>query len=142
MQAMKHACQEIHAGFETESTCHQKSKTGVSVAPQKELMSSKIFLERASFFFHLILKFTSGLFTRTVELPVKVSLEAYSLCQIRILIPIPNLTANQMATLHCVELFTQYGVSFRFPSQLPTTGMKMGSESELGSVNVNKSEWV
>ena len=33
--------QEIHPGFETQGRCHQKSKTGVSVAPRKELMSSK-----------------------------------------------------------------------------------------------------
>ena len=30
-----------HFGFETERRHHQKSKTGVSVAPQKGLMSSK-----------------------------------------------------------------------------------------------------
>ena len=112
---------------------------GISGATKRTNVLQKIFRKSIVFFFHLILKLTTGLFTRTVELPIKVSLEAYSLSQIRILIPIPNLTANQMATLHCVELFTQYGVSFRFPSQLPTTGMKMGSESELGSVNVNKS---
>ena len=28
-----------HAGFETKRRCHQKSKTGVSVAPQQGLMS-------------------------------------------------------------------------------------------------------
>ena len=32
-----------HSGFETQSRCHQKSKWGVSVAPQKELMSSNNF---------------------------------------------------------------------------------------------------
>ena len=31
-----------HHTFETQRRCHQKSKTGVSVAPQKGLMSSKI----------------------------------------------------------------------------------------------------
>ena len=31
-----------HSGFETQRRHHQKSKTGVSVAPQKGLMSSKI----------------------------------------------------------------------------------------------------
>ena len=31
----------IHPGFETQGRCHQKSKTGVSVAPQKGLVSSK-----------------------------------------------------------------------------------------------------
>ena len=30
-------------GFETQSICHQKSKTEVSVAPQKGPISSKIF---------------------------------------------------------------------------------------------------
>ena len=30
-----------HSGFETQRRHHQKSKTGVSVAPQKGLMSSK-----------------------------------------------------------------------------------------------------
>ena len=30
-----------HSGFETQRRCHQKSKIGVLVAPQKELMSSK-----------------------------------------------------------------------------------------------------
>ena len=33
----------IHPGFETQGKCYQKSKTGVSVAPQKGLMSSKNF---------------------------------------------------------------------------------------------------
>ena len=32
----------IHPGFETQGRRYQKSKTGVSVAPQKGLMSSKI----------------------------------------------------------------------------------------------------
>ena len=31
-----------HSGFETQRRNHQKSKTGVSVAPQKRLISSKI----------------------------------------------------------------------------------------------------
>ena len=31
----------IHPGFETQGRRHQKSKTGVSVSPQKELASSK-----------------------------------------------------------------------------------------------------
>ena len=36
------ACKQgIHPGFETHGRCHPKSKTGVSVAPQKELMYSK-----------------------------------------------------------------------------------------------------
>ena len=37
--------QGIHPGFETQGRHHQKSKTGVSVAPQKGLMSSKNFLK-------------------------------------------------------------------------------------------------
>ena len=32
-----------HSHFETQKGCHQKSKTGVSVAPQKGLISSKKF---------------------------------------------------------------------------------------------------
>ena len=32
----------VHSGFETQRRRHQKSKLGVSVAPQKGLMSSKI----------------------------------------------------------------------------------------------------
>ena len=35
----------IHPGFETQGRRHQKSKTGVSVAPQKGFMSSKFFLK-------------------------------------------------------------------------------------------------
>ena len=36
------ACKQgIHPGFETQSRHHQKSKTGVSLAPQKGLVSSK-----------------------------------------------------------------------------------------------------
>ena len=31
-----------HSGFETQRRCHQKSKTEISVVPQKGLMSSKI----------------------------------------------------------------------------------------------------
>ena len=34
-----------HSCFKTQRRCHQNSKTGVSVAPQKGLMSSKIFLK-------------------------------------------------------------------------------------------------
>ena len=30
-----------HSSFETQRRCHQKSKTGISMAPQKGLMSSK-----------------------------------------------------------------------------------------------------
>ena len=35
--------QKIHPGFETHGRRQQKSKTGISVAPQKGLMSSKNF---------------------------------------------------------------------------------------------------
>ena len=34
------------SGFEIQGRCHQKSETGVSVAPQKGLMSSKNFVKR------------------------------------------------------------------------------------------------
>ena len=45
-----------------------------------------------------------------------------------------------MVTLYYLEHFTLYRVDFRFRSQLLSTGMgsKSGSESESGSVNVNK----
>ena len=43
MQVTKHGKRGIHPGFETQGRHHQKSKTGVSVAPQKELVSSKNF---------------------------------------------------------------------------------------------------
>ena len=36
----------IHPGFETQGRRHQKSKTGVSVAPRKGLTSSKNFLKK------------------------------------------------------------------------------------------------
>ena len=35
--------QEIHPGFETKDRCHQKSKTEVSMTPQKGLLSSRFF---------------------------------------------------------------------------------------------------
>ena len=38
--------QGIHPGFETQGRHHQNSKTGVSVAPWKGLMSSKIYLKQ------------------------------------------------------------------------------------------------
>ena len=41
--------QGIYPGFETLGRRHLKSKTEVSVAPQKVLMSSKFFLKRTSF---------------------------------------------------------------------------------------------
>ena len=39
---MKHASKGIHLGFETQGRRHQKSKTGLSVTPQKEMCPSKI----------------------------------------------------------------------------------------------------
>ena len=61
------ACKGIHHSFETQGRCHQKSKTGVSVAPQKGLMSSKnkkktvmnigiIMLELRSYYFKNLYK--------------------------------------------------------------------------------------
>ena len=41
-----YASEGIHPGFETQGRRHQKSKTGVSVAPQKGLVSYKIFLKK------------------------------------------------------------------------------------------------
>ena len=41
MQTRKHASEGIHPGFETHGRRHQKSKTGVSVATQKGLVSYK-----------------------------------------------------------------------------------------------------
>ena len=35
-----------HSGFETQRRRHQKTKRGVSVAPQKGLMSSKFFFKK------------------------------------------------------------------------------------------------
>ena len=43
MQAMKHTSVRIHPGFENQGRCHQKSKTGVPVAPQKGVVSSNNF---------------------------------------------------------------------------------------------------
>ena len=50
------ACKQgIHPGFETQGRRYQKSKTGVSVAPQKGLMSFKIFFlkKKKNFFFKI-----------------------------------------------------------------------------------------
>ena len=42
LHAGEEACKrEIYPGFETQGSCYQNSKTGVSVAPQKGLMFSK-----------------------------------------------------------------------------------------------------
>ena len=43
MQVTKYIDQRIYHSFETQGRRHQKSKTCVSVAPQKGLMSSKTF---------------------------------------------------------------------------------------------------
>ena len=50
MQATKHANEGIHPALRTLGRCHQKSKTGVLVAPKKGMMSSKIFLKKCSHF--------------------------------------------------------------------------------------------
>ena len=44
VQVTKHVSEVVYPGFETLGRPHQKSKTGVSVAPQKGLMSSKKYL--------------------------------------------------------------------------------------------------
>ena len=38
-----------HSGFETQRRCQQQSNTGVSVNPQKGLMSSKFFFKKLHF---------------------------------------------------------------------------------------------
>ena len=38
----------VYSGFETQNRCHQKSKTGVSVTPQKGLMSCKRNLKKTT----------------------------------------------------------------------------------------------
>ena len=40
-----------HSGFETQRRCHQKSETGVSVAPKMDMCPTKIFLKKVSCFF-------------------------------------------------------------------------------------------
>ena len=37
-----------HSGFETQRRCHQKSQTGVSETPQKDMCPPKIFLKNIS----------------------------------------------------------------------------------------------
>ena len=59
MQVTKHASEGIHPGFETQGRRHQKSKTRVSVAPQKGLMLSQIFFWHTSHIFVNIV-FQSG----------------------------------------------------------------------------------
>ena len=45
-QVTKYASKVIHPGIETQGRCNQMSKTGVSVATQKGIMSSKFFLKK------------------------------------------------------------------------------------------------
>ena len=47
MQATNHIEQLIHPGFQTQDRHHEKSKIGVSVAPQKGLMFYKQFSKKA-----------------------------------------------------------------------------------------------
>ena len=47
----KHASEEILPGFETRGRHHQKSKTGISVAPRKGLVSSNFFQKKELPFF-------------------------------------------------------------------------------------------
>ena len=42
MQAMKHVRKGSHPGFETQGRLHQKYKTGISVAPQKDSCPPKL----------------------------------------------------------------------------------------------------
>ena len=51
----------IHPGFETQGRCHQKSKTGVSVAPQKGLFVSSKNFKKKKICSH---KFASEIFFR------------------------------------------------------------------------------
>ena len=46
MQVTKHASKGIHPDFVTQNRCHQKSKTGVSVAPQKDLCPPNFFSKK------------------------------------------------------------------------------------------------
>ena len=55
-------------------------------------------------------------------------------CRIRIPIPIPLQTANEMATFYYAQVFVLHRDGFKF--QLPRTGI--GSESESRSLSVNK----
>ena len=45
-QAMKYTGKGIHPGFETQGRCHQKSKTGLSVAPHKGLIFSEKIIKK------------------------------------------------------------------------------------------------
>ena len=62
LHANNKACEQgIHPGFQMEDRHHQKSKTGVSVAPQKGLKSPKHFFEK-------ITLYTSKLVPRSFKL--------------------------------------------------------------------------
>ena len=50
---MKHASEGIHLDFESEGRCYEMSKTGVSMDPQKELMSSIAFFPDINLLLHL-----------------------------------------------------------------------------------------
>ena len=58
-----------HSGFETQRRHHQKSKTGISVAPQKGLMSSKLFFTKIEFELNSILN-SSPLTVQGTEWPI------------------------------------------------------------------------
>ena len=83
-----------------------------------------------------------SLICRSTHLHYKTTcLMVYLHCRIRISTQILLRDANQMETLHKVKLFTLLGVRFQF--QLPTAGigLESGTESQSGSLNLNK-PWV
>ena len=51
------APEAAHSGFETQRRRHKKSKTGVSVTPQKGLMSSKKFILKKECLFFIFFLF-------------------------------------------------------------------------------------
>ena len=55
-----------HTGFETQRRRHQKSKTGVSVSPQKGLMSSKKKNRNAVLIFYKIFTKVQNIFVQSV----------------------------------------------------------------------------
>ena len=46
MQVTAHTSKQIHPGFVAQNRCRQKSKTELSVAPQKGFMSSKFLFKK------------------------------------------------------------------------------------------------
>ena len=64
-----------HSGFETKRRCHQKSKTGVSVAPQKGLMSSEKFFKKRFSVIHNVglFQLAVALFTRNICICINVN---------------------------------------------------------------------